>query len=166
MLILEKEFGVSYSLYSVYDLCTGWDFHVSSRVHDIIKTIRQKKPDKKIEVWFQDDARIGQQGTVTSVWAQRGSRPTAAKQTEHEWVYIFGAVNPANGKSSAMIVPTINTDYMNHHLRFISKEAGDDAHGVLVLDQAGWHLAKNLVVPSTIALLHRPPHSPELNCVE
>ncbi len=56
---------------------------------------------------------------------QKGSRPTAVKQTEYEWVYIFGAVNPVNGKSSAMIAPTVNTDYMNHHLRFISQEAGE-----------------------------------------
>jgi len=131
-----------------------------------VNAIQQEKPGKKLEVWFQDEARIGQQGTLTSVWAQRGSRPTAVKQTEYEWVYIFGAVNPVNGKSSAMIAPTVNTDYMNHHLRFISREAGDDAHVVLVLDQAGWHVAKNLAVPDNITLMHLPPYSPELNCVE
>lgn len=65
-----------------------------------------------------------------------------------------------------MIAPTVNTDYMNHHLRFISQEAGVDAHVVLVLDQAGWHVAKNLVVPDNMTLLHLPPYSPELNPVE
>ncbi|OHB59061.1 MAG: hypothetical protein A2Y12_18480 [Planctomycetes bacterium GWF2_42_9] len=65
-----------------------------------------------------------------------------------------------------MIAPTVNTDYMNHHLRFISREAGDDAHVVLVLDQAGWHVTKNLALPDNITLLHLPPYSPELNCVE
>ena len=110
--------------------------------------------------------RIGQQGMLTTVWAQKGSRPTMIRQTEYKWVYIFGAVNPANGKSSALLAPTVNTDYMNHHLRFISEEAGKDVHVVLVLDQAGWHIAKALKVPANITLLHLPPYSPELNPIE
>ena len=65
-----------------------------------------------------------------------------------------------------MIAPTVNTDYMNHHLSFISQEAGEGTHVVLVLDQAGWHVAKNLKVPQNITLLHLPAYSPELNPVE
>lgn len=125
-----------------------------------------KHPDKRIEVWVQDEARIGQQGTVTRVWAERGSRPSAVRQTEYEWAYLFAAVNPVTGASSALITPTVNTSYMSEHLRFISREAGPDAHVVLVLDQAGWHVAKALKVPSNITLLHLPPYSPELNGAE
>lgn len=117
-------------------------------------------------MWVQDEARIGQQGTLTNVWAQKGSRPTSVKQTEYEWVYIFGAVNPVTGQSSAMIAPTVNTDYMNHHLRFISEEVGDDVHVILVLDQAGWHKAKGLKIPKNITLLYLPAYSPELNPIE
>jgi transposase len=32
-----------------------------------------------------------------------------------------------------------------------------------VLDQAGWHLVGELVVPDTMRLLFLPPHSPALN---
>lgn len=131
-----------------------------------IQTVRQEKPDKEVEIWVQDEVRIGQQGTLTNVWAQKGSRPTSVKQTEYEWVYIFGAVNPVTGQSSAMIAPTVNTDYMNHHLRFIGEEAGDDVHVILVLDQAGWHKAKGLKIPKNITLLHLPAYSPELNPIE
>ena len=117
-------------------------------------------------MWFQDEARFGQQGTLTSVWADIGSRPQAVKQTEYEWLYLFAAINPLTGASSAMLAPTANTDYMNEHLRFISEHAGDDTHIVLVLDQAGGHVAKDLRVPHNITLLHLPPYSPELNPVE
>lgn len=37
---------------------------------------------------------------------------------------------------------------------------------VLILDQAGWHLARALVVPQNITILPLPPRSPELNPVE
>lgn len=100
------------------------------------------------------------------MWAEKGSRPTAIKQTEYEWVYLYAAVNPLTGESSALVSPYTNTAYMNEHLAFISQEARPDAHVVLVLDQAGWHTAKALRVPENITLLYLPPKSPELNPAE
>ena len=88
------------------------------------------------------------------------------KQTEYEWLCLFAAVNPVTGQSSSILAPTVNTDFMNQHLRFISKEAGPDKHIVLILDQAGWHVSKGLKVPDNITLHHLPPYSPELNPVE
>jgi transposase len=123
-------------------------------------------PGEAIEWWFQDEARIGQQGTLTGVWAERGSRPARVRQTEYEWVYLYAAVNPATGASSAMLAPTVNTQYMNAHLRFVSAQVAPGSHAILVLDQAGWHVAKHLEVPANITLLHLPPYSPELNPVE
>ena len=42
-------------------------------------------PDQPLEEWwFQDEARIGQQGTLTHVWAETGSRPQRIRQTEYE----------------------------------------------------------------------------------
>ena len=128
--------------------------------------MKDEHPGRRIEVWFQDEARVGQQGTLTNVWATKGSRPTAIKQTEYDWVYLFGAVNPVTGDSAAIITPTVNTHYMNAHLLAISQQVGDEAHAVLVLDNAGWHLAKGLKVPGNLTLLYLPPYSPELNPVE
>jgi hypothetical protein len=128
--------------------------------------VKDQHPDQRIEVWFQDEARIGQQGTLTNVWAEKGSRPTAVKQTEYEWCYLYAAVNPLTGASSALVAPTVNTELMNEHLRFIAAEAGPGVHVVLVLDQAGWHMAKALKIPESITLLHLPPYSPELNPIE
>lgn len=128
--------------------------------------MKKEHPDKRVEVWFQDEARIGQQGTLTNQWAEKGSRPTAVKQTEYDWCYLFAAVNPMTGASSALVAPTVHTALMNEHLRFIANEAGSGVQVVLVLDQAGWHVAKALKVPKNITLLHLPPYSPELNPAE
>ena len=88
------------------------------------------------------------------------------KQTEYEWCYLFAAANPLTGESSAMLSPTANTDCMNIHLRFIGEQLGPTRHAVIVLDGAGWHVAKKLKIPSNITLLPLPPYSPELNCIE
>jgi transposase len=139
---------------------------MASRSPPFVERIQEERPGKTIEVWLQDECRIGQQGTLTRCWAPTGSRPTAVKQTEYEWIYLFGAVNPLTGASSALLAPTVNTGYMNHHLRFISERAGSDAHVILVVDQAGWHKAKTLEVPDNISLLYLPSYSPELNAIE
>lgn len=128
--------------------------------------MKDEHPNQRVEFWVQDEARIGQQGTLTSVWAPCGSRPTAVKQTEYEWLYLFAAVNPLTGESLALITPTVNTDYMSEYLRMLSAQVGPGRHVVLMLDNAGWHVSKTLEVPRNLTLLHQPPYSPELNGVE
>lgn len=63
-------------------------------------------------------------------------------------------------------MPYCDTPAMQAHLAEISVAVAPDAHAVLILDQAGWHLSNRLVVPDNITLLPLPPRSPELNPVE
>ena len=122
--------------------------------------------DKPLEVWFQDEARVGQQGTLSRLWARKGSRPRAPKDCRYAWAYIFGAVCPARATGAAIVMPYANTDAMSAHLVEISRHVSPGAHAILVVDGAGWHSSKTLVVPANITLLTLPPYSPELNPVE
>jgi transposase len=119
-----------------------------------------------LRVFLMDEARFGQQGTLTNVWAERGSRPTAVKQTKYEWVYLFAAVEPMSGKDVALLAPRADTGIMNTFLRMLSEELGPLDHAVLIMDQAGWHKSKALHVPENITILYLPPYSPELNPIE
>jgi hypothetical protein len=121
---------------------------------------------KPIEIWFQDEARVGQQGTLTRLWATRGSRPRAPRDCRYAWSYIFGAICPARGKGAALVLPFVNADAMQRHLREISRTVKRGAHAVIVLDGAGWHGAGTLKLPKNLSLLPLPPYSPELNPVE
>lgn len=120
----------------------------------------------RVRVMYMDEARIGQQGTLTRQWAPRGSRPAAVKQTRYEWVYLYAAVEPATGFSSALLAPHVNTETMNAFLGVLSGEVDPGDLVVLIMDQAGWHKAKRLVVPKNIVILYLPPYSPEINPVE
>ena len=55
---------------------------------------------------------------------------------------------------------------MQWHLEEISSQVSPGAHALVILDQAGWHGSKTLVIPANITLLHLPPRAPELNPVE
>jgi transposase len=120
----------------------------------------------RVRVFFMDEARFGQQGTTTRVWAKRGSRPTAVKQTRYEWVYLYAAVEPATGASVALQAPHVNTGTMNVFLKMLSEELGPMDHAVLIMDQAGWHKSRALRAPENITILYLPPYAPELNPVE
>ncbi|PKQ08710.1 MAG: hypothetical protein CVT71_00225 [Alphaproteobacteria bacterium HGW-Alphaproteobacteria-10] len=121
---------------------------------------------KPLEVWFQDEARVGQQGTLTRVRAKRGTRPRAPRDTRYQWACIFGAVRPERRMAAGLVMPFADTGAMNDHLAEISRTVAPGAHAVLVLDGAGWRGGHALVVPDNISLVVLPPYSPELNPVE
>ncbi|MBY0331498.1 MAG: transposase, partial [Acetobacteraceae bacterium] len=116
-----------------------------------------------IELWFQDEARVGQQGSLAYVWAPVGSRPAMVRDNRHSSAYLFGAICPARGVGAAVITPVANAAAMNAHLAEISNQVAPGAQAVLLMDRAGWHrCGKRLRVPTNITPLHLPPYSPEL----
>ena len=120
-----------------------------------------------LEIWFQDEARVGQKGGHAYIWAPVGSRPLMVRDNRHVSTYIFGAICPARAVGAAMIMPYANTEAMNAHLGEISAEVAPGAHAVLVCDGAGWHQrGKKLLVPNNLTLLPLPSYSPELNPME
>jgi hypothetical protein len=127
---------------------------------------RRDAAGKPIEIWFQDEARIGQKNKITRRWARRGTRPSAPRDQRTRSTYIFGAICPARGAAAGLILPRCNTAAMALHLDEISRTVAPGAHAVLLLDQAGWHLSAKLDVPENITLMPLPPKSPELNPVE
>jgi hypothetical protein len=116
-----------------------------------------------VEIWFADEARIGQKNKITRRWARRGTRPSAPRDQRTASTYIFGAICPKQGKGAALVLPACNTEAMNLHLAEIATEIAPGRHAIVLLDQAGWHLSSRLVVPANMTLVPLPPKCPELN---
>ena len=81
-------------------------------------------------------------------------------------VSIFGAICPQEGKGAALVLPRCDTQAMSLHLAEVAQAVAPGAHGVLLMDRAGWHRAKDLVVPDHLTLVLLPARAPELNPVE
>ena len=120
----------------------------------------------QVDIWFQDEARVGQRGTLTRTWARKGTRPRLKRQQQFEYAYIFGSVCAKNDKAIGLVVPVLNTHAMQLHLDQIAAEIPPGRHGILVLDRAAWHTTKKLNTHQKITLIHLPPASPELNPTE
>lgn len=122
---------------------------------------------KPIEIWFQDEARVGQQGSIEYIWAPIGSRPPAVRDNRRDSVYLFGALCPARAVGAAIIMPTADREAMSEHLKEIGTQVTPGAHAVLLCDGAGWHRHGGaLRVPDNITLLPIPAYTPELNPME
>jgi hypothetical protein len=132
----------------------------------VSKALPEHARGKPIEIWFQDEARVGQQGTLTRLWARRGTRPRAPRDRRYAWAYLFGAVCPERAVGAGLGLPYANTAAMGLHLAEIGRHVTPGAHAVLILDGAGWHGAADLVVPDNLTLLPLPSYSPEPNPVE
>src|ERR1700716_1435118 len=74
-----------------------------------------------------------------------------------------GYIARGGGAGAALVLPACNTEAMQLHLDEIATKVTPGAHAVLILDQAGWHGAKDLKAPKNISLLPLPPRAPELN---
>lgn len=114
------------------------------------------------EACFQHD----QKGRVCHVWWKRGERPPGLCDKRFTFAYIFAAVEPGTDNAFALMLPYANTEAMQEFLNQFSRTIADDEHVAMFADQAGWHIANDLVVPDNITLLPLPAYSPELNPVE
>jgi hypothetical protein len=121
---------------------------------------------RPIEIWFQDEARIGQKNGLVRQWARRGTRPRQPADQRYESAYLFGAICPARGVGAGLAMPYVETEAMQAHLDVISKAVAPGAHAVLLLDRAGWHTTAQLTAPHNITMILLPSRAPELNPVE
>src|SRR5271156_5718941 len=126
-----------------------------------IQEVREGLPaGTQIEVWWQDEARIGQKNKITRRWAKRGPRPSAPKDQRTRWAYIFGAICPQKGTCAGLVMPYCDSQAMSEHLKEISAQVEPGAHAVVLLDQAGWHISQALRIPSNLTLLSLPSKAP------
>ena len=75
---------------------------------------------------------------------------------------------PGDRPSWWCLLPTVNTGAFALALATFARDEGIDAdhRAVLVVDQAGWHVAHDLVLPEGIDWCCCPPYSPELQPAE
>ena len=57
-----------------------------------------------VEIWWQDEGRVGQKNKIT--------RPLAPKDQRNKSAFIFGAICPARGTGATVVLPRFNTPAM------------------------------------------------------
>ncbi len=133
-----------------------------------LEAIRQAYPQASVELWSTDEHRIGLKPILRRVWALKGSAVKAVVAQRYEWMYVYACVHPESGRTSWLLLPTVNVEIFSQALAIFAHEAGvgPDKRIVLLLDRAGWHTSPKLTVPEGIHLLFLPPYSPKVQPAE
>ena len=76
---------------------------------------------KTVDIYQQDESRVGQQGSMTRIWAPKGTRPRKVKQKQFISSYIYGAACATTGDSFGLILPEVNTQSMQLFIDKFSK---------------------------------------------
>ena len=119
-------------------------------------------------MWAQDEARLGLKPVARRVWSLKGHRPRSGGRTRFDWLYVYGFARPKTGQTFCVILPRVNADWMGDALAAFAAHADPGGRKLLVVlvDNAGWHVARRLVVPPNVVLHFLPPCTPELQPAE
>ena len=133
-----------------------------------MEEVQREHPFASVEVWAEDEHRVGLKPILRRVWSPKGVRPTAAVRPRYEWVWVYGFVDPQTGRTEWLLMPYVDTGSYGAALREFAKAAGagPDRRVVLVVDQAGWHRAKDLAIPEGLHMVFLPVYCPELQPAE
>jgi transposase len=121
-----------------------------------------------VEVWFEDECRLGLVPVVRRIWAPRGQRPVAPHRIKRQWLYVYGFARPGTAKTVWYLLPQANTGWMSLALAEWAREVDPQGRKclVLVVDGASWHTSGHLELPPQVELFPLPPNTPELQPVE
>ena len=84
---------------------------------------------------------------------------------EREYSYAYAVVSPHDGALVSLVLPAVNAGLMSLFLAAVARRY-TRTFLLMVLDGAGWHRAKELVLPANMRLASLPARSPELNPAE
>jgi transposase len=129
-----------------------------------VARLKESYPTAKVELWCEDEHRLGLKPIIRKVWSPIGQRPQVLVHQRYEWTYLYSFVRPKTGEVHWLILPTVNSEVFSVALEHFAKEVGASTRRriLLALDQAGWHTSKEVEVPQGIHLEFLPAASPEL----
>jgi len=93
-------------------------------------------------------------------------RPRGVRDLRHQAVDLFGAVCPERDAGVPLVLPAASAAAMQAMLDELSQAVSPGAHAVVLMDRAGWPIAKALAVPANLTPFFLPAYSPELNAIE
>ncbi len=96
---------------------------------------------------------MGLKPVIRRVYVAEGENPIANVNWRFKWLWLYAFVRPRTGETYWWILPYANTELFNRVLEDFAREfkLGAKKHILLAIDQAGWHISKELKVPFMIA---------------
>lgn len=141
---------------------------MEKKLAERVEACRAEHPEACVEVWAMDEHRVGLKPCTQRTWSPKGVRTPMAVRPGYKWRYVWAWVRPASGELEVWLTDAANTDVHNELLARLARDLGLGAHRrmLLVVDSAGWHTSKRLVIPEGLELFYLPASTPELQPAE
>ena len=101
-----------------------------------LEELKGAHPGAEVQLWAEEEARLGLKPLIRRVWAPVGKRPVARFKRGYKWTCLYGFVRPESGEVYWLIVPTVNVKLFSMALNEFAKEvgAGKERRVLLVVD--------------------------------
>lgn len=98
-------------------------------------------PDRPIEVWAEDEHRLGLKPIRRRVWTPVGQRPIALGHHRCQRLHVVAFVQPTSGETVWCLATGLSKPFFEALLAAFARETGAGRRRsiVLALDNAGWH---------------------------
>jgi transposase len=133
-----------------------------------VSVVQAAHPEALVELWSEDEHRIGLRPIRRRVWYRRGQRPVVLGWHRYQGLYEYAFVHPQTGRTFWLLLPSVSIALFAQALAAFAQAhgAGPTHWIVLVIDRAGWHISPQLAVPEGLVLVELPAYSPELQPAE
>ena len=86
-----------------------------------MEKLEEAHPEAEVQLWAEDEARVGLKPLMRRVWAPVGQRPIARFNRGYKWTYLYGFVCPQSGEVYWLILPTVNVELFSRALQEFAK---------------------------------------------
>lgn len=118
-----------------------------------------------LRYWCGDESRFGLHTRRGRRITATGVKPIGLVQWRFQALYLYGLVEPATGEQFMLEFSHSDSICFQCFLDQFAARYPQEWH-ILQLDQASFHVAKDLVIPDNLIVLLQPPKCPELNPIE
>src|SRR3712207_7342258 len=66
--------------------------------------LKESYPTAKVELWCEDEHRLGLKPIIRKVWSPIGERPSVKVHQRYEWTYLYSFVRPKTGEAHWLIL--------------------------------------------------------------
>lgn len=135
------------------------------KLPSLIKEIKQKINTEKytsVNLYCQDESRFGLMTKQKRILSVKGIKPVGKYKHAYKNFWLWGSFSPITGDSHYMYSNSVCKQMFAEYLKDFSLHKPEELKIVLI-DNAGFHSTKDVVLPENIILIPIPPYSPELN---
>lgn len=118
-----------------------------------------------IDIWVCDETGFEGDPQPRQIICRRGEKPRISYFGNHLMTSVLGAVRPADGKFTCLMMPYVDSEIFQYFVRELNKEIDQRKRNILLMDRAKWHLAGKLDW-GILEPKYLPAYSPDLNPIE